>query len=74
METSTHTATPVALNRLVRHPFPDYGVEVEATAIDGKMGVWSHGQYGWYPQGKWGIKEYPHNHITSWMPLPNIDI
>jgi hypothetical protein len=29
--------------------FTLYGVEVSGTTI----GIWSHGQYGWYPAGKW---------------------
>jgi len=65
-----NTDTPET-DAFVRHSFPDYGVEVEATTIDGKTGVWSHGQYGWYPQGKWGTNEYPHDHIASWKSLPN---
>jgi hypothetical protein len=55
---------------MVQNPYPDYGLEVEATAIDGETGLWLHGQYGWYPSGQWGIMEFPHSHIASWTP-PN---
>ena len=65
------TASADCVSRLVRQSFPDYGVEVEATTIDGETGVWSHGQYGWCPKGMWGRSEYPHDHITLWKSLPN---
>jgi hypothetical protein len=68
---STPPLAAVDQPRLVRQSFPDYGVEVEATTIDGETGVWSHGQYGWYPQDKWGSREYPHAYIASWEYLPN---
>lgn len=50
---------------------PPYGVEVEATTIDGKTGIWSRGDYGWYPKGRWGVTEYAHTHIVAWKYLPN---
>jgi hypothetical protein len=52
--------------------FPDYGKEVFAITVNGESGVWNHGQYGWYPQGKWGAMEFPHSHIASWKPLRNV--
>jgi hypothetical protein len=58
--------------RLVLKSFPSYGVAVSATTMDGETGIWSHGQYGWYPQGKWGIREHPHAYIAEWKSLPNV--
>ncbi len=53
-----------------RPSFPDYGVDVTAITIYGEIGIWRHGQYGWYPKEKWGIDEYPHHHIIEWELLP----
>ena len=69
---SNKDALAGCMKRLVRRSFPAYGVDVEAATVNGETGVWSHGQYGWYPLGKWGIKEYPHTHIVSWKYLPNV--
>jgi len=66
--------TQPSTTKKIEAPFPNYGVEVEAITIKGKKGVWSHGQYGWYPQGKWGIMEYPHDYIATWEYLPNAKV
>lgn len=68
---SNDTVGVAAQEQLVRQSFPDYGVNVWATTITGETGVWSHGQYGWYPDGMWGGSEYPHDHIATWKSLPN---
>jgi hypothetical protein len=49
--------------------YPDYGIRVKAVTQNGESGIWQHGQYGWYPDGKWGVDEYPHDHIVTWKPL-----
>ena len=71
METTTHTAPTVDLDRPVRQSFPAYGVAVLATTIKGETGIWLHGDHGWYPDGKWGHNEFPHDHIAEWKSIPN---
>jgi hypothetical protein len=56
------------------HAFPNYAEKVEATTHDGQVGIWQHGQYGWYPAGKWGIEEYPHTHIATWQRISDAAI
>lgn len=50
--------------------FPHYGIPVEAVTVDGETGIWIHGQYGWYPNEKWGMIEYCHDYIISWKYIP----
>ena len=59
-----------ALDERGKH-YPDYGMIVLATTLTGEAGRWAHGQYGWYREVEWGIREYPHDHIADWNHLPN---
>lgn len=67
----TEKLVPVGQPRIVRQSFPSYGLAVSATTIKGETGIWLHGDQGWYPEGKWGRNEFPHDHIAGWKSLPN---